>query len=201
MRDASPLIDEILTFWLGTEQLPSEAVQERWWRKDPAFDDEIRRRFGATLERAIEGELDGWAETARGALALVLVLDQFSRNLFRGDARTWAQDERCVALAEAALEFRADRELTPHQRVFLYMPFMHAEDPAQQERCLALFEQLAASAPSGPIRDQLDRNVAFARMHRDIIARFGRFPHRNAILGRTSTPAELEFLTQPGSSF
>ncbi len=174
-------MDDVLTFWFADEA--------RWWKKDPAFDAEITRRFGA-LHAAIErGEHEAWLGTARGALAYVIVLDQFSRNMFRGDPRAFASDARARAAAKTALEKGFDQELTKHERSFLYMPLMHSEELVDQDQCVELF------------RSENPGQLDYAVRHRDIVARFGRFPHRNAILGRASTPEETEFLKQPGSSF
>ena len=175
-------VDEVLEFWF--------ADPARWWKKDPAFDAEIRSRFSELHELIERGEQEDWRKAPRGALAYVIVLDQFSRNMFRGTARMFASDARAIAAARAAIEGGDDQALDPAERTFLYMPFMHSEDHADQERSVALFQSL--SAP-----DQ----VRYAEQHRDIVRRFGRFPHRNELLGRASTPEELEFLTQPGSSF
>ncbi|MDQ3031499.1 MAG: DUF924 domain-containing protein [Myxococcota bacterium] len=197
---SDPQIDEILDVWLGPGEVPAADRRERWWTKDPAFDAMLEERFGALLERAAEGELDSWARTARGALALVILLDQLSRNIFRGTPRAFAQDPRALELARVALEHGLDAELPLDHRVFLYMPLMHAEDLEAQRECVRLFEQLAREAPPDR-RDTLQNNVEFAARHLEIIERFGRFPHRNAILGRDTTPEEEAFLREPGSSF
>jgi uncharacterized protein (DUF924 family) len=174
-------IDDVLTFWFSDPA--------RWWKKDPAFDAEVRDRF-LTLNEAIErGEHEDWLGTPRGILAYVVVLDQFSRNLFRGSARSFACDARALAAARVAIDRGFDRVLSFEERSFLYMPFMHSERIADQDRCVQLFTSEAKES------------LSFAERHRDIIRRFGRFPHRNALLGRSSTPEELEFLKQPGSSF
>ncbi len=193
---------DVLSFWFGPADPAHPHGQSRaeWWKKDPAFDQQIRERFGAAVQDASEGGLDGWAQTPRGALAQIILLDQFSRNLFRGDPRTWAQDGRCQALSVAALDRGDDQELPHLQRLFLYMPLMHAEDAELQERCVALFEALPKDAP-GELKQTLSGNLRFAEIHRDIVVRFGRFPHRNAILGRESTPEEIAFLQEPNSSF
>jgi uncharacterized protein (DUF924 family) len=176
-----PAIADVLTFWF--------ADPDRWWKKDPAFDAEIRDRFLPLHDGIERDERDDWLETPRGALAYVIVLDQFSRNMFRGSARMFESDARALAAARAALDRGMDGSLSRDERMFLCMPFMHSEDIVDQDRSVALF----ASMPQGQSR--------FAEMHRDIVRRFGRFPHRNALLGRPSTAEELEFLKQPGSSF
>ncbi len=186
---------DVLSFWFGGEGEPGYGeFRYQWFRKDDAFDREVTDRFGDLYRRAAAGELDAWREDAEGCLALVIVLDQFPRNMFRGDARTHATDGKALEAAKYAIERALDRELPAFQRMFLYMPFMHAEDVEDQRRAVELFEGLAAE-PGGP------DVVEYAVGHREIVERFGRFPHRNAILGRGTTPEEAEFLTQPGSSF
>jgi uncharacterized protein (DUF924 family) len=180
-RPGMPSNDEVLGFWF--------ADSARWWKKDPAFDAEVRDRFLALHEAIERGERESWLETASGTLAYVIVLDQFSRNMFRGTARMLASDARARTAARRALERGDDAALSPEQRTFHFMPFVHSEDIADQDRGVALF----AHAPPEQVR--------LAEQHRDIIRRFGRFPHRNALLGRESTPEEKEFLKQPGSSF
>jgi uncharacterized protein (DUF924 family) len=186
---------DVLAFWFGKEGEPGYGeFRDRWFRKDETFDREVADRFGGLYERAAAGELDSWREEAEGCLALVIVLDQFPRNMFRGDARTHATDGKALDTARYAIEHALDRELPGFQRMFLYMPFMHAEGVEDQRRSVELFEGLAAE-PGGP------DVVEYAVGHREIVERFGRFPHRNAILGRETTPEEAEFLTRPGSSF
>ena len=165
-----------------------------WFRKDPAFDEEIRRRFGALHERAARRELEAWGASPESLLALVVILDQFSRNLFRNDPRAFAQDGLARELAQAALARGDDRELLPVQRQFLYLPFEHGEDLAHQDRAVELMRSLEEFEETRGL-------TAWSEKHRDIIRRFNRFPHRNAILGRVSTTQELEFLKGPGSSF
>lgn len=174
-------MEDVLTFWF--------ADPDRAWRKDPAFDEEIRRRFGDLHAAVVRGEHEAWRTTPRGALAYVIVLDQFSRNLYRGDPRAFAADAQARAAAAEAVAAGHDQALTTAERGFLYMPFMHSEALADQDRAVALFRPLGGAS------------LEFAERHRDIVARFGRFPHRNAVLGRASTPEEAAFLTQPGSSF
>jgi uncharacterized protein (DUF924 family) len=176
-----PSIDEVLTFWF--------ADSGRWWKKDPAFDAEIRDRFLELRGAVLRGEREDWVETPRGTLAYVIVLDQFSRNMFRDSARMFEADPRAVSAARRALDCGFDHGLSGDERMFLCMPFMHSEDIADQDRCVRLF---AAG---------LRKWLPYAEQHRDIIRRFGRFPHRNALLGRPSSSEELDFLKQPGSSF
>jgi uncharacterized protein (DUF924 family) len=195
--------ETVLTFWLG--QLDDNGLSppeqtERWWKKDPAFDEVVRDRFGGLIERIAEGGQREWLDTPRGRLAYVIALDQFTRNAFRGSARAFTQDGLALATAEEGITLAHDRELRGQERVFLYMPFMHSEDLVTQERGVALFRSFRDET-SGALRKELDSNLDFAERHRDVIARWGRFPHRNQVLGRASTEAELDFLQQPGSSF
>ncbi|CAN5681821.1 DUF924 family protein [soil metagenome] len=186
---------EILDFWFGREDEPGYGeFRDEWFQKDEAFDNEVRERFLDDYERAARGEYEGWQEEPESCLALVIVLDQFPRNLFRGDARTHATDDRALEISESAIERELDRKLPPFQRMFLYMPFMHSEDVVVQRRSVELYESLAAAENGRDVSD-------FAVSHRDIVERFGRFPHRNALLGRDTTPEEAAFLKKPGSSF
>jgi uncharacterized protein (DUF924 family) len=187
--EAGPL--HVLRFWFGEEP---GAPRVQWFRKDPAFDEEIRRRFGALHAAAARGELESWRAEPESMLALVIVLDQFSRNLHRGDARAFAQDGHALECAKQAVARGDDRTLLPVQRQFLYLPFEHSEDLADQEKGVELMRSLEEFEETRGL-------TAWAEKHRDIVRRFGRFPHRNAILGRASTPAELDFLKRPGSSF
>jgi uncharacterized protein (DUF924 family) len=191
--EQSPIVPPaaVLEFWFGA---PPLAMRAEWFRKDPAFDQRIRESFGALVDRAIDHGL-GWGPAPADRLAEILVLDQFPRNLFRDHARAFAGDARALAIAIAMIEAGDDRALDPVQRWFAYLPLEHAEDLALQDRCVALFEALAAEHPASA--NPLD----YARKHRDVIRRFGRFPHRNRALGRVSTAAEAEYLRQPGSGF
>jgi uncharacterized protein (DUF924 family) len=196
-------MDEILSYWFGDEQDSARVSAEKsklWWRKSPETDSTIRARFGEAHARAARGELDDWCRTPRGSLALVIRLDQFSRNLHRDDARAFAADEKARTIALEALERGDAEKLRPVERVFLYMPLVHSEHLAHQERAVELFEKLLDDA-SPEVRSAFEPNAKYARAHRDIVARFGRFPHRNSVLGRDSTAEEVEFLKQPGSSF
>ena len=175
---------DILHFWFD------EARPEQLFEKDVAFDAQIRARFGATHEAAVRGELAAWRDTPVGRLAEIIVLDQFSRNLFRDDARAFATDGMALVLAQEAIRAGADQGMPAIQRVFLYMPFMHSESRVIHVEAERLFGQPG-----------LENNYAFELKHKAIIDRFGRFPHRNRVLGRDSTPEELAFLEQPGSSF
>ena len=180
-------IDEVIEFWFGVPP-------EKWFAKDPAFDEEIRRRFGSLHAEAAAGAHGDWRGTPRGDLALLVLLDQFPRNLFRGDARSFATDAAALAIAETM----SRDGLAPLHVMVSLIPYLHVEDLALQDRGIAAYETLAAAHPDQPM---LKGALDFAKKHRDIIARFGRFPHRNAVVGRESTPDEIEFLKQPGSSF
>ncbi|MBE7448275.1 MAG: DUF924 domain-containing protein [Kofleriaceae bacterium] len=200
-----PRIDDVLAVWFGGDDEPVAQRQARWFTRDPAFDDELRRRFADLVAAAGRGELDGWAATPRGALALVVVLDQLPRNLHRGAAAAFAHDQRALATCRAALARGDDRALSWLERYMLRMPLMHAEDREVQRESVASFEALhaeavAAGAPAEVIA-ALAGAADYARRHAVIVERFGRYPHRNAVLERTSTGDELEFLTEPGSSF
>lgn len=186
---------DVLDFWFAEG---ADTWRIAWFRRDDAFDAQIRDRFAPLLAPARAGELDRWAATAEGALALLLVLDQFPRNLHRGHPHAFASDSHARAIAEdAVITRRLDLDLTPTQRIFLYLPFEHAEDMAAQDRSVALFEGLRDQ----PAHARPDGAIDYAWRHRAVIARFGRFPHRNAVLGRSSTPAELAYLAQPGAGF
>jgi uncharacterized protein (DUF924 family) len=182
---------EILAFWFG----PTDVARAEWFRKDAAFDDEIRRRFGACVEQALAGELGDWAATPQGALARILLLDQFTRNLFRDTPRAFQGDALALAVAREMVDAGYERVLTPRQRAFVYLPFEHAEDRAMQAQAMRLFGKLAAEHP------QMQESLAWAAKHEVIIARFGRFPHRNLQLGRVSTEQERAFLQGPDASF
>ncbi len=191
-----PRIDAILDFWFGR---PGDAgyggKREIWFEKSDDFDAAIRENFMADYEAAEAGQLDPMQRTARGALALVILLDQFPRNMFRGDPRAFATDAQAREVAGAAIACGFDKALTPVERRFFYLPFEHGENPADQARCAQYMrEHLPPDA-------ERDASIEYARHHRVIIERFGRFPHRNAALGRTSTAEEIAFLDEPNSSF
>ncbi|MBA4174990.1 MAG: hypothetical protein C0505_00280 [Leptothrix sp. (in: Bacteria)] len=183
----------VLAFWFGEPAATTPRAE--WFRKDPAFDTEIRARFGALIEVALGGGLQAWDATSAGALARIVVLDQFTRNAFRDSARAFAGDTLALAAAQALVARGDDRRLPPLQRWFAYLPFEHAEDRAVQRQSMALFDALAAEHPG------LADTRHWALKHFEIVERFGRYPHRNALLGRESTPEETAFLQQPGSSF
>ena len=189
---------DVLEFWFGAPDDPQHGLpRAAWYRKDADFDASIARRFGPLIERGLAGALAPWGDgdNVEMALAEVLVLDQFTRNTLRGSARAFAGDARALAVAQALVSRGADRALTGVQRQFVYMPFEHAEDLAHQHTALRLFQQLQVDAP------EVGQLATWAQKHLDVIARFGRFPHRNAALGRASSVQEVEFLAQPGSSF
>jgi uncharacterized protein (DUF924 family) len=188
--------EQVLEFWFDA---PSSAdygqTRKAWFAKDDAFDQTIRDRFGALIERTLRGEHERWADEARSALAQILVLDQFTRNAFRGSARAFAGDARALAAASRMVGLRQDEALPVFMRSFAYLPFEHAEGLAMQDESVRLFTRLVAGI------DDPERLLDYALRHRAIIERFGRFPHRNASLGRQSTAEEIAFLKQPGSGF
>jgi uncharacterized protein (DUF924 family) len=195
-----PDAEAVLAYWFGTPAQRAAGVSHAFWfRKSDATDADIRQRFSPLIERALKGELSAWASasdsTPESALAQVIVLDQFPRNVFRNTPRSFAGDPLALSAARAMVSSGQDLALTPVQRSFVYLPWEHSENLADQDEAIRLFTQLAATAPQ--TADSLD----YARRHREIIVRFGRFPHRNAILGRASTPEEAAFLKQPGSGF
>ncbi len=178
------MIEKVLTFWF---ELTAPA---QWWTRDPQFDAAIRSRFGALHDQAVLGELHDWRDTPEGRLAEIIVLDQFSRNLYRDDARAFAADGTALALAQEAVRIGADQAVPSARRQFVYMPYQHSESPTIHEIAVALFESLGDP-------EFLD----YERRHRAIIDRFGRYPHRNRVLGRASSEEEIAFLREPGSSF
>ena len=197
------LISAILTFWFADALASADAARTRskvWFSIDPQFDAEIARRYSDLPTKAAAGRLDTWMNSAESALARVLVLDQFPRNLFRGDPRAFAFDALALAGSISALEKGFPSRLHPLQTVFFLLPLEHAEDLTMQQRCVTLFEELRGRAPAG-WESQFDGYLDYARRHRDVIERFGRFPHRNAVLHRTSTRQEREYLETGGARF
>ncbi|MBK9361604.1 MAG: DUF924 domain-containing protein [Rubrivivax sp.] len=186
-----PAAQDILDFWFGAGDRP----RAEWFRKDPAFDAAVRERFGPLIEQALQRGIDDWAHSPQPALARIVVLDQFTRNVFRDTPAAFAGDALALAAAQELVAGGQDRRLAPLQRWFVYLPFEHAEDRAAQQESMRLFGLLAAEHPERA--DALE----WARRHQVVIERFGRFPHRNAILGRASSAEEAAFLRQPGSSF
>jgi uncharacterized protein (DUF924 family) len=175
----NPSAADVLHFW-------REAGPSRWFRKDPAFDDRFRTRFLGAHEAALRGELDGWAGDAEGALALLILLDQFPRNAFRETPRMFESDGKALGIARQAMDAGFDMQVDETLRNFFYLPFMHSEQLADQDRAVELTRKLG------------DEPLRYAVLHRDIIERFGRFPHRNAVLGRATTPQEQRFLDDGG---
>ena len=193
----------ILQFWFGdVDALGRSDVMHsrRWFMKDDAFDHEIADRFGETFADVRAGHREQWLDDPRGRVAYVIVLDQFPRNMFRGTARMFEGDRQALAAAVEGIARHDDAELNVNERSFLYMPYMHSEDIDMQDRSVALFKELAAGAPS-ELRGSLVAAVQYAEKHREIVTRYRRFPHRNAVLGRESRPEELAFIAQPGSGF
>ena len=196
--------DDVLSFWIGPlddDGLAAPDAQKRWWSKDPELDRTCAERFGELHGKLAANGHPAWRETPRGLLAVVIVLDQLSRNIHRDATAMYAADPLALGLAKTGLERDDFLVLRAHERLFLYMPLMHSEALADQERCVGLFAGELAATRSEPLRAAFGQNLRFARQHRDIVARFGRFPHRNAILGRASTAEEEAFLKEPGSSF
>lgn len=188
----------VLDFWFGSPGDPGYgSARKAWFVKDDAFDARIRSRFLALHEAAATRRLEGWRASAPDCLALVVVLDQFSRNMFRGTPEAFACDSYALELAEHAVGARLDAVVPPVHRMFFYLPFEHSESLLDQERSVALFAALRREMQ----HEAFDSAHDYAVKHRVVIERFGRFPHRNAILGRESTSEEIEFLAQPGSSF
>jgi len=196
-------IQSILGFWFGDAADDTAAAASQaglWWGKNDEADRQIGERFEAMLQQAAAGELDAWKQTPQGRLALILLLDQFPRNIYRGTPQAFAYDARARQLTLEGLESGDDKALRPIERVFFYLPLEHAEDLSLQQRCVALFEQLQSSLPE-EVAKVFGGFTDFAHKHLVIIERFGRFPHRNDTLGRESTAEEIAFLATPNSSF
>jgi uncharacterized protein (DUF924 family) len=189
--------DSVLDFWLAdglARGWPSQEMKQRWFGGGAALDAEVKARFGPCVGQALAGKLQHWEVNPLTRLALVIVLDQFTRNVFRGSPAAFGGDTVAQSLVLRTLAEGGDRTLPFCGRVFMYMPLMHAEDQARQQQCVDCFAQLVAEAPP-ELKERLQGNLDFAQQHLDIIERFGRFPHRNAVLGRTSTPDEAAYLT------
>jgi uncharacterized protein (DUF924 family) len=194
--------DDVLSFWLGAPARDHDSFMQkirRWFGTDKALDGEIRTRFGEALQKARDGAFDDWVKTPRGRLALIVLFDQFTRNLYRGTPRAYENDARALALAEAGIDQKIDDGFNFEEKMFLYMPLGHAEDVSRQERHLALVTAAANAAPAG-LEKAYATSTDHARMYLDQIRRFGRFPHRNMILGRTCTQEEMAFLDSPSTS-
>ncbi len=190
--------EEVLSYWFPEDLADADLETlrrhgKRWMAGGPEIDTEITERFSALLERARRGELDNWADTPRGRLALIIVLDQFSRNVYRGSPLSYSQDEKALGLALEGIDLGMDRELTPAERNFFWLPLGHSENLALHERTVRYAEEQAAHAPPG-LEPMYEFGISQAKAARSVIARFGRHPHRNEILGRASTPEELEYL-------
>jgi uncharacterized protein (DUF924 family) len=195
--------ESVLSFWFGAADPLGNVAPECfdvWFGKDARLDAEIRLRFESLLDKAARGDLDHWIATPRGRLALIILLDQFPRNIYRGQPRAFAYDHKALSLAEEGLAHGADAQLLPIERVFMYLPLEHAEDADRQARAVACFQKLRDAVPD-PQRGMYTGFLDYAVRHHEVIERFGRFPHRNATLGRPSTQEEQSFLRQPGSSF
>jgi len=197
------MIDEIIVFWFGKLDewgIPDQDHRGMWFNATRMLDKQIESRFGLLLGQAKKGQLHHWAKTGRGLLATILLLDQFSRNIFRGQAQAFAADQLALAIGRAGVRQGLDQQLLPIQRVFFYMPLEHAESLAAQEQSVYLFNCLERQVDE-PVRPLFAEFSESARQHRDIIARFGRFPHRNKVLGRDSSSGEEAYLEQGGKAF
>jgi uncharacterized protein (DUF924 family) len=196
-------IEEILSFWFGeidADGLATAEQTKRWFQASVDTDKLIRERFEPDLQKAIQGQLTSWEQYLRGRLALIVLLDQFSRNIYRGTAQAFAQDELALSLCLQGIDIGHDLALRPIERTFYYLPMEHAESLEMQDKCVQHYQQLVASLPQAMVK-KLQLSLDYAISHRDIIARFGRFPHRNKLLGRASTVAEHEYLSQGGATF
>ncbi len=197
------LAQEILHYWFGEADDPGQQISKQsslWWGKSLAVDKEIKTSFGAALDLTGSDDLQAWKNNASDWLALIILLDQFSRNIFRDEARAFAQDALALTLCKEGIELGVDLDLNPLQRVFFYLPLEHSESLQDQQRCVELMEGLVKIAPAG-CRKEFEGFHGYARAHHAVIEKFGRFPHRNAILGRESTAPEKEYLAQPGAGF
>jgi uncharacterized protein (DUF924 family) len=198
-------IDRILDFWFGSlieNEIPSEEYRRKWWVKDHENDMRIKNQFGDSFELAKKGGLNHWKANSEGTLALIILLDQFSRNIFRDTEEAFSQDQEAIEICINGIKKGFDNELHPIQRIFYYMPLMHSEDMGMQEKSIECFCNLEKqfTTPES-ISKMISSSSDYAFKHYVIIKRFGRYPHRNKILGRESTQEEIEFLSQPGSSF
>ncbi len=202
-----PRLSQVLEYWLGAE-FPDNASaltrQQLWFTKSETTDEEIRKLFGGLLQEALMGKLDGEAlEQPLGMLAVLIVLDQFTRNAYRGTAKSFAGDERALALALKAIDlgWDTDESIPTVARIFMYLPLEHSEDLLMQEHSVVAFEQLHQEAATPELREFFANTLDYAIRHREVIAQFGRFPHRNAMLGRESTASERDYLSKPGAGF
>ena len=202
-----PRLSQVLEYWLGAE-FPDNASaltrKQLWFTKSETTDEEIRKLFGGLLQEALMGKLDGEAlEQPLGMLAVLIVLDQFTRNAYRGTAKSFAGDERALALARKAIDlgWDTDESIPTVARIFMYLPLEHSEDLLMQEHSVVAFEQLHQEAATPELREFFATTLVYAIRHREVIAQFGRFPHRNAMLGRESTASERDYLSKPGAGF
>ncbi len=195
-------IESINHFWFGEikagQVVPSQ--KKRWFSVDPLWDQEIRHHFEDTLLQAASGQLDEWQQSPAGALALIILLDQFSRNIYRGSSQAFAFDEKALEVAKCGVDAGVDKSLWPVQRSFFYLPFEHSESIKEQQRSVALFESLYQFVDP-EFKEQFSSSLDYAREHHDLIAQFGRFPHRNAVLGRESRAEEIAFLKRDGRAY
>ena len=205
MERESERISQVLNFWFGDlreNELPSEEKQKTWWMKSGEFDRLVEEKFGDLVTLAENGDISSWLETPLGTLAFIIVVDQFPRNIHRDGPGAFSRDALALRACRGGIEKGFDRGLHPVHRVFFYLPLMHSEDPETQRLSVETYSELEKEYENEPeIRKNLACSVDFAARHSDIIKRFGRYPHRNAALGRKSTPEEIEFLKEPGSSF
>ena len=196
-------IDSVLTYWFGTEQSNTAIAEDRkkiWWGKDDQVDQEIAGQFRELTESVASGDLDHWRDSSKGLLASIICTDQFSRNMYRGSPRSFSYDTVALQLAHQAVGTAMDTALSAIERVFMYLPFEHSEDLENQQKSLELFNLLYENCDHSE-KEVFSGYLDYAQRHYDVIKQFGRFPHRNEILGRKSTELENEFLAQPGSSF
>ena len=196
-------IEAILSFWFKEAELSAPQIDRRmdiWFGEDPVFDHEIEKEFASDVDEASQGQLDHWAHQPRGRLALILLLDQFRRNIYRNSAKAFEKDRAALKICVEGAMAKKDAGLSPIERVFFYMPLQHAESAKVQAKSCELYNKLAG-AVSGTHRETFMTIVQFAELHRDIIDQFGRFPHRNALLGRKNTPEEDEYLAGESQSF
>lgn len=195
--------DTVLDFWFGelVDAMPDAAHQKNWFAADETFDVAVKKKFTMTLLAGSRGELDAWELTPHGRLAFVLVLDQFPRHIFRGTANAFLYDEKALSLARDGVEFGHNQPLKSFEKVFLYMPYQHSESLRIQEEGVELYRQLLANVGSTAEKELCERSYKMAMQHHKIIEKFGRFPHRNKVLGRVSTKIEEEFLNRYGQRF
>lgn len=203
MNSTNVTPERIIQFWFGDDPQNSasdKTYQQLWWSKQDAIDQQIRQRFEATVSRAAAGALREWEATATGLLALIILTDQFPRNIYRGTAQSFEYDHLALAWCLTGIEESKDQQVLPIQRLFWYLPLEHSESIEHQDKCVSLVERLVAEVPSAD-KPAFEDFLNYAERHRQVIRRFGRFPHRNAILGRDNSQEEEAFLKTPGSSF